>query len=95
MLLFSWFFFFLFVPPGAVHSISIVMHYHKLVTSVSLRLNHLACESDASQFQKHKLIGPLDLCVQLLNMPQLRVRHVVTQLALLEWGNYSVQWVSF
>lgn len=38
----------------------------------------------ASQFQKHKIIGLLDLCLELLNMP--RVRHVVTQLALLAKG---------
>ena len=38
----------------------------------------------ASQFQKHKIIRLLDLCLELLSMP--RVRHVVTQLALLSKG---------
>ena len=41
----------------AVHSISIIIHYHKLVTSVSPRLDYLACESDTSRFQKHTIIG--------------------------------------
>ena len=41
--------FFVFTfSPKTVHLISIMTHYRKLVTSVSLWLDHLACENDAS-----------------------------------------------
>lgn len=92
--------FFLSLSLGAVHLIFIMMHYHKLVTSVSLWLDNLACESDASQFHKLKIIRPIRSGfemsdAQMLNVPRFTVRHVVTQPALLTRGNYSVLWVIF